>query len=209
MEQEIRRLFEEFSEIPRELDGSSLPGPLRIRRARMQDVDALGSVSVDREGGDTPAHSAVFRRALESDGIGRTLLVLVAEVEDSVIGFGKVRHLSEVRADNGSASPEGWYLTGLVVNPRFRRQGVGSRLTEARLQWISERGRSAYCFSNARNSVSIVFHERFGFVEIARGTEFAGVRFVGGEGVLFRADLTGLAGMNGRSTPGQFQPQTP
>ena len=190
MEQEIGRLFEKFNEVPRESDQSSLPGPLTIRPARMQDVGVLGRISADREGGDAPAHCAVFKRAIEGDGIGRTSLVLVAAVEDDIIGFGKVRHLSETRSDNGSASPEGWYLTGVVVDPRFRRRGVGSRLTEARLQWISERGRFAYCFSNARNSVSIALHERLGFVEVARGSEFAGVSFAGGEGILFRADLT-------------------
>ena len=193
MEREIGRLFEKFNEAPRELDESGLLGPVTIRPARMQDVGVLGRISADREGGDVPAHCAAFKRAIEGDGIGRTSLVLVAAVDDDVIGFGKVRHLSEARADDGSASPEGWYLTGVVVDPRFRRRGVGSRLTEARLQWVSERGRFAYCFSNARNSVSIMLHRRFGFVEVARGSEFAGVSFVGGEGILFRADLTGLA----------------
>ncbi len=193
MEREIRRLFEKFNEVPRELDEPGLPGPLTIRPARTQDVDALGRISADREGGDAPTHSAAFKRAIEGDGTGRTSLVLVADVEDDIIGFGKVRYLSGARADDRSASPEGWYLTGVVVDPRFRRRGVGSRLTEVRLQWISERARFAYCFSNARNSVSIVLHERFGFVEVARGSEFAGVSFVGGEGVLFRADLTELA----------------
>jgi len=190
MEQETGPLFEKFNEVPRESDESNLPGPLTIRPARMKDVGVLGRISADREGGDALANCVVFKRAIKGDGIGCTSLVLVAAVEDDIIGFGKVRHLSEARADDGSVSPEGWYLTGVVVDPRFRRRGVGSRLTEARLQWISERGRFAYCFSNARNSVSIALHERLGFVEVARGSEFAGVSFVGGEGILFRADLT-------------------
>ena len=41
--------------------------------------------------------------------------------------------------------------------------------------------------------MSIVLHRRFDFVEVVRGSEFAGVSFVGGEGVLFRADITELA----------------
>jgi ribosomal protein S18 acetylase RimI-like enzyme len=193
MEQEIRRLFERFNEAPRELGEPGLPGSLTIRPAGMQDVDALGRISANREGGDALTHSAAFMRAIEDDGTGRTSLTLVAEMEDDIIGFGKVRHLSGAHADDGSASPEGWYLTGVVVDPRFRRRGVGSRLTEVRLQWISGRSHLAYCFSNAGNSVSIMLHRRFGFVEVARGSEFAGVSFVGGEGVLFRADLTELA----------------
>ena len=190
MEQETRRLFEKFSVVPREPSRPGLPGPLTVRPAEMQDVDALGRISADREGGDAPTHSAMFKRAIEDDGTCCTSFALVAEVEGDIIGFGKVRHLNGARADDGSASPEGWYLTGVVVDPRFRRQGVGSRLTEVRLQWISGRSRFAYYFSNAGNSVSIMLHRRFSFVEVARGSEFAGVSFAGGEGVLFRADLT-------------------
>ncbi|MCK4511080.1 GNAT family N-acetyltransferase, partial [bacterium] len=52
-----------------------------------------------------------------------------------------------------------------------------------------ERSRFAYYFSNARNRVSTALHERFGFVEVARGSELAGVSFVGGEGILFQLDL--------------------
>ncbi len=46
-----------------------------------------------------------------------------------------------------------------------------------------------FYFSNARNRVSIALHRRFGFTEVARGAEFAGVSFAGGEGILFQVDL--------------------
>jgi len=189
MEHENTRFFEEFDESARGRDESTLSGQLRIRQARMDDVGALGRVSADREGGDALTHGAVFKRALEDDGSGRTSLILVAEVEDDIVGFGKVRYLTEEHGADASGSPEGWYLTGVVVDPGFRRRGVGFKLTAERLQWIAERSRFAYYFSNARNRVSTALHERFGFIEAARGPEFAGVSFVGGEGILFQLDL--------------------
>ena len=189
MEHEITRLFEEFDESARGPEESRLLGQLRVRRARMDDVGALGRVSADREGGDALTHGAAFKRALEDDRIGRTSLILVAEVEDEIVGFGKVRYLTAEHGADASGSPQGWYLTGVVVDPGFRRRGVGFKLTAERLQWIAERSRFAYYFSNARNRVSTALHERFGFVEVARGSELAGVSFVGGEGILFQLDL--------------------
>ncbi len=194
MDHDSARLFEPLDEDPDRSGECSLPGPLTIRRAAPADAESLGRLSAEREGGNAPAHAAAIMRALESDEIGHTSLVLVAEVEHGILGFGKVKRLGQARADDGSVTPEGWYLTGVVVDPRFRRRGVGARLTGDRLRWISERSRFAYYFSNARNPVSIALHERFGFVEMSRGAEFGSVSFVGGEGVLFRADLNGLAG---------------
>ena len=189
MDQENASLFEQFVESGNTPDSSCLLGQLVVRPARMQDVEALGRISADREGGDAQAHSAAFRRSLEDGGAGHRRLTLVAELERDVIGFGKVRYLSEEHGAGVGASPEGWYLTGVVVDPRFRRRGVGCRLTGERLRWIAERSDAAYYFANARNRVSIALHESFGFTEIGRGAEFAGVSFVGGEGVLFEVDL--------------------
>lgn len=184
-------LFEEFDDTTRSPDKTSLPCRLLIRQARVHDAGAIGRISADREGGDVPSHAAAFRRAIEEDAFGRTSIVLVAEMEDDIIGFGKVRYLSGEYGTGEGKSPEGWYLIGVVVDPRFRRRGVGFRLTAERVRWIAERSDLAYYFSNARNRVSIALHERFGFVEVARGPEFAGVSFAGGEGILFRVDLTG------------------
>jgi ribosomal protein S18 acetylase RimI-like enzyme len=191
MEDEADRLFEELDEDCHRTGGPDLHASLTVRPATSQDAEPLGRLSAEREGGDAGEHRAAFTRAIESDEHGRSSLVLVAEVEGDVVGFGKARHLGESRSEQGDVAPEGWYLTGVVVDSRFRRRGVGSRLTAERLKWISERSRFAHYFSNARNPVSIALHARFGFVEVARGSEFAGVTFVGGEGVLFRADLTG------------------
>jgi ribosomal protein S18 acetylase RimI-like enzyme len=190
-------LFAEFDETTRRSTTGDLPGELTVRPARAHDTDALGRISAEREGGEADEHAAAFRRALEDDEAGHGLKVLVAELNGDVIGFGKTRYLDEERGAGAGATPEGWYLTGVVVDPRFRRRGVGSRLTAERLRWISERSGVAYYFSNARNRVSIALHERFGFTEVARGPEFAGVSFVGGEGVLFRVDLS------------RFEPEAP
>jgi len=190
MDPENAGLFEEFDEAPRGPAAPDLLGELTIRPAQMRDIDALGRISAERQGGDAHEHVAMFRGALEDNQAGRSMIILVAELGSDVIGFGKARYLDEEHGAGVGASPEGWYLTGVVVDSRFRRQGVGSRLTVERLRWIAERSDLAYYFSNARNRVSMALHRRFGFTELVRGAEFAGVSFVGGEGVLFQADLS-------------------
>ena len=189
MDREDARLFEKFDELGGLSDSAGLPAGLAIRPAREEDTDALGRISADREGGDVQTHCATFRRSLESPEAGRSRLVLVAVSANDIVGFGKVRYLSEDGGAGVGAAPEGWYLTGVVVDPRVRRRGVGARLTAERLTWIAERSSEAYYFANVRNRVSIELHRSFGFAEVARGAEFAGVSFAGGEGVLFRADL--------------------
>jgi hypothetical protein len=55
--------------------------------------------------------------------------------------------------------------------------------------WISERASEAFYFANALNRPSIDLHARLGFVELTRDFSIPGASFVGGCGILFRAEL--------------------
>jgi hypothetical protein len=94
MDQESAGLFEEFDESDRPPDTSGLSNRLTIRLARMQDVDELGRISADREGGDELTQSTAFKRAIEDDGSALGPFILVAETESVIIGFAKARYLS-------------------------------------------------------------------------------------------------------------------
>ncbi|WP_233120802.1 N-acetyltransferase [Tessaracoccus sp. ZS01] len=91
----------------------------------------------------------------------------------------------------GRGAPDGWYLTGVVVDPTVRRGGVGLRLTEARLEALRVRGtETVWYFATARNTVSLDLHRRLGFRDVTREFSISGVSFDGGEGVLSRWDAT-------------------
>ena len=81
----------------------------------------------------------------------------------------------------------GHYLGGVTVRPDFRRLGVASELTGARMAWIWERADHAWYVVNALNEASLALHRRWGFREVARGPGFHTVTFDGGEGVLLQA----------------------
>lgn len=121
--------------------------------------------------------------------------VLVAEVETdsgtAVVGWGKTSLVTDQLGPAGPA-PSGHYLGGVTVKPSWRRRGIAVALTDARLRWIADRADEAYYVVNATNLASIDLHQRWGFVEVARGPDFAGVSFEGGVGLLMRADVVGL-----------------
>lgn len=98
-------------------------------------------------------------------------VVLVAVTQGEVIGVAK----THFHPDPEGSSPAGHYLGGLVVSPRFRRRGVGSALTRARLEWIWSRASVAHYFANEHNTSSINLHEALGFRPVARFSEIRGV----------------------------------
>jgi ribosomal protein S18 acetylase RimI-like enzyme len=117
-------------------------------------------------------------------------LFLVARIGADVVGFGRVARVPAMPPPHAHV-PQGWYLIGLVIDPAYRRRGIGSALLRARLAWIGRRAREAYYFANSTNRATIDLHERFNFREIARDFTFPRVSFTafGGTGVLFRVDL--------------------
>ena len=163
----------------------------------LEDVEIRPAVASDcrrvatmiRERDSVPLADA--RNHCERDLAGKDRLLLVANVGDELAGFARAARWERPRGrlpDN--VAPSGWYLLGVVVRDRWRRHGIGLELTRRRLEWISERADEAYFFSNARNQASIDLHGQLGFVEVTRDFSFPDASFEGGEGILFRVDLT-------------------
>ncbi|WP_442544507.1 GNAT family N-acetyltransferase [Arthrobacter sp. KN11-1C] len=115
-------------------------------------------------------------------------LVLVAGTRGTsdvggFLGWGKTHFWG---FDEGTA-PTGQYLGGLTVRPDYRRNGIGTALTQARLDWIWRRAPEAWYVVNASNLASIELHRRWGFAEVARASRFHTTTFDGGVGILMRA----------------------
>jgi ribosomal protein S18 acetylase RimI-like enzyme len=109
----------------------------------------------------------------------------VAEHDGLVVAYGKAQRRSPV--DEHDRAPAGFYLTGLVVDPSWRRRGIGRELTSRRLAWIWSHGRAAWFFANARNEASLELHRNLGFAEVGRAASYLGEHFDGGCGVLMVA----------------------
>lgn len=98
-------------------------------------------------------------------------VVLVAVSDEEIVGVAKTHFHDESDGD----APAGHYLGGIVVAPSYRRQGIGSNLTTARLEWIWSRASSAYYFTNEHNTASIRLHSSLGFRPLGRFPEIRGV----------------------------------
>ncbi|MGE5176131.1 MAG: N-acetyltransferase family protein [Hyphomicrobiales bacterium] len=183
----------EFAAYAPRPDGAPPRTPLAwvVRPAEESDLEAIAAMAAAREGEPTDAWRERMRRLFDESRAGDRGALFVAERDGAVAGYGKVAFHRRPADSGASDAPEGWYLTGVVVRPDRRRLGAGAALTRARLAWITARSPAAYYVVNERNRASIDLHRAFGFEEVARDVRIPGVRFEGGEGVLFRRDLTG------------------
>lgn len=159
----------------------------QVRDGRTADVEACADLVLTAVPG---ANASAWRTWLLADIDNPDRLLVIAESSDDVVGYGRA-HLFEPPAGSAAdVAPTGYYLAGVVVHPAHRRNGVGAALTRARLDWISRRSGEAWYFANARNTGSIALHEPFGFEEVTRAFSFPDVEFDGGEGILFRLELS-------------------
>ncbi|RAX44109.1 GNAT family N-acetyltransferase [Arthrobacter sp. AQ5-06] len=112
-------------------------------------------------------------------------VVLVAAIQGQIVGVAKTHFHGEPDGE----VPAGHYLGGVVVTPDFRRRGIGSALTLARVEWIWSQSSSVYYFANEHNTASIRMHETLGFRSVGRFAEIRGVTADDGrsELVLFAA----------------------
>jgi GNAT superfamily N-acetyltransferase len=104
---------------------------LYIRKIRPDDAEAAARLSSEL---GYPASTDVLRERIESIIRMHDHTVLVASVDDAVVGWidiGIVHHLQ--------AEPSG-EIGGLVVGSGFRSQGIGQRLVAEAEEWIRRQG---------------------------------------------------------------------
>jgi phosphinothricin acetyltransferase len=158
--------------------------PERVRvtlaRAEAEDCPALAAFQAGVRGGPVARWAERIGRAVS----GERSAVVLARVGEEIAGYGNVSFLPR---HPGDGAPEGYYLTGVTVAPRWRRRGVGAALTRWRMAWAWERSSTVWCFVSAGNPVSLDLHRTLGFREVRRAASIQGVGFDAGEGVLLSA----------------------
>jgi GNAT superfamily N-acetyltransferase len=63
--------------------------------------------------------------------------MFVAKAGRQAVAYGRVLRLAADEA--GPGTPAGYYLSGVLVDPAWRRQGIATELTRARLRWAFAR----------------------------------------------------------------------
>ena len=83
-----------------------------------------------------------------------------------VVAYGRVMEL--VAGEAGAGTPAGYYLSGVLVEPAWRRRGIATELTRARLRWAFARTDRVFYVTGADNAASLHLHAALGFQEIRR-----------------------------------------
>lgn len=156
-------------------------GPVAVRPALPGDLSACGSLLARHIGGDPDSYAMLLRRQIDSG-----TLIFAAVQSTAVIGFSKLTWLTP-EADGGRNAPDGWYLSGILVDSMHRRRGVGWQLTRARCDWVWRVASEAFFVMHPDNRASRLLHARAGFTELTRDFQVPGVTFSDGPGVLFRS----------------------
>ena len=189
MADENENYFARFrAQKPTEDDGE-LSARLVFRLAQQRDLQGLAALHLERRGGLLEQHQENYRKEMRENPDWQRRLLLVAEHESALVGFGRVLHFEPPPDSPANIALAGWYLAGVVVTPAFRRRGVGAALTRLRLEWIAARAEEAFYFVNAQNRASIALHSAFDFKELTQDFVYPGVSFMGGRGALYRATL--------------------
>ena len=162
------------------------PADVLIRPAALADLPGAARLAVAGRGGE----HGQWRARFAADLADPDACLLLAETGGRVTAYGRARRFDPPPDAPANVAPAGYYLTGLLVAPAYRRRGLGEQLTRARMAWTAERATEIWFFANAANRASLLLHQGLGFREVTRDFTYPGVTFTGGVGVLCRASLT-------------------
>ncbi len=136
------------------------PATAALRRATADDID--GILAIERTIPTAPHWSdSEYQACLVSDAMPRRLL-LVAELNGAIVGFivGKALVLNEDE-DTRDVLAE---IESIAVSPSLRRQGTGTLLCQAMLDWFSEQKASVVQLEvRSSSTAAIALYRSLGF----------------------------------------------
>ncbi|HUV57410.1 MAG TPA: GNAT family N-acetyltransferase [Acidimicrobiales bacterium] len=151
-----------------------------IRSATISDLDACALLICNHASGELEH----WRSRFELDLANPRRLFLVATIDDLVVAYGHTTFHTRTSEDELDAGPGGYFLSGLLVSPGHRRQGLGTLLTSARIDELRQVTDVIYYRAEPDNQATIDMHSQLGFKEVG------GVQRDGRDFTLFCLELS-------------------
>lgn len=130
-----------------------------IRSSRLDDIEPLKVVVGDNDPHLVPSFERDYRVVHAAGGYSRQDHFLVAEMEGRLVG------VTGYRPDAWGAH-DIWWLVWLYIAPKFKRQGIATRLFATAQQELRGLG-CRKCYLDVGDlvaqSAAVAFHERDGF----------------------------------------------
>ena len=168
-------------------------GPLQgvtIRDGTVEDTRRVAEIYAEREGDSAARVEPLITKEFENNAPAwRDRYVCVAVIHGRVEAYGRAGYLRMTERAGVEGMPDGWYLSGLVVDPAFRRRGIGRQLVEHRVRRLAAVTDQIRYFVSDENRPSIRLHQGFGFVEERRRVSFPRTDFDQRGGTLFVLNL--------------------
>lgn len=162
---------------------------LKYRPACKDDSQAISELMADRNPQIpiTKVHETTDRE-LQTLEIDPDYRLYVAELDGQVVGFCRYYHSRGLpHSKKIYPAPEGWYGMGILVNSKWRRNGIARFLSLNRQKNLKADGVSEiYSIVDESNLTSVRMHHEFGYQEIDRAPGFLHVKLESGKGILFR-----------------------
>jgi len=175
-----------------EFRGSPPPAGFLFRLAESKDVGAVSRLMAERNPDQPHAeHVTKTEREIVRNSNDPRYRLFVADLQGSCVGLCRYFHSDGLSAEKiVFPAPSGWYGMGILVDQKFRRQGIARFLFEGRLKSLRAQGAAElYSMTAADNFASQRMHEAFGFREIARAPGFLHIPFECGSGQLYHRTL--------------------
>lgn len=153
---------------------------LYLRQAVFEDYIEAAKIMTDREGEEAnhDKNLEYFKKYFgKRSEVSEYFMACIVDRNDpdsieKVIGYSHLEYcdfnLEKYKIYKNHNTPSGWYLLGLGVYPEYRRLGIGTKLTEIRMQWAKEHSdeNKVYFYTNPKNITSQEFHKEMGFKKI-------------------------------------------
>jgi ribosomal protein S18 acetylase RimI-like enzyme len=153
---------------------------LYLRQAVFEDYIEAAKIMTDREGekANHQKNLEYFKKHFgKRSEVSEYFMACIVDRNDpdsieKIIGYSHIEYCDfkteEYRKYKNINCPSGWYLLGLGIYPEYRRLGIGTKLTEIRMQWAKEHSNEnkVYFYTNPKNITSQEFHKEMGFKKI-------------------------------------------